>query len=710
LGVLAVTVTARPARAGDTAVTTPPQDVAVASASDSTSTSDSATAVSSITVTAQGEKSQVTRVVSSGVLGNQTVLTTPFSVEAVTSDEIENLQTKDINGVFRDDASIQEINSSLAQASGAAFRIRGVALDQLNSYKLDGLTIPYWSIDLPIEDFDQVQLFKGATGFMYGFGSPGGIVNFVTKRPTDQTLNFDFGYRSDSLFGGHGDIGGRFDNDRFGLRVNAEGEDGTVYNGGKNYNYSFDVAADARLTDKLTWTFDVFHMYTYQADEVNTVSVGPLVTNLATIDGRSNFGALGDWKTNDMYVASSALNWQFDPNWSASLAYRYDWLNENFPGDLVTIANNSGAYTASAFFVRRLFEFHEIQGLINGQFDTGPFSHQLVLGASDEIQHQYSDVNSLVTHPLGGGNIYVDPQPTLAAFPTSKYNPILYQLNDYSQVSLFAADTIGWNKWSLLVGLRYTDYGDTARNPVKVTGVFKANPVTPTIALSYDLAPQTRAYVSYVEGLQNGGQAGATNVNNGQTFGPIQSTQYEVGIKTDHPGWNGTLALFHTAQGADYVNTNNVFVQSGTVIYQGVEANGTVRPAPEWSLSGSFSYLAANYADETPAVNGKTVPGVPKWQTALRVGYKFPQLPGLGLDLNIRYAGKGYGNTANSLSFPAYGTGDLVASYATTIASRHVVFRLSVKNVTDQRYWVYGSSTVIPGEPRTYVAGVHLAF
>jgi outer membrane receptor protein involved in Fe transport len=33
-----------------------------------------------------------------------------------------------------------------------------------------------------------------------------------------------------------------------------------------------------------------------------------------------------------------------------------------------------------------------------------------------------------------------------------------------------------------------------------------------------------------------------------------------------------------------------------------------------------------------------------------------------------------------------------------------------VKNLTDTRYWAYSSSTVIPGEPRTVVAGVHFGF
>lgn len=188
-------------------------------AAEASSDAANASSDSTITVTANGKKSAVARVVATGVLGERSALDTPFSVVAVTSDEIRNLQVKDINGVFRNDASITEVNSSVAQASGASFRVRGLAMDTLNGYKIDGLAIPYWSIDLPVEQFDQIQLLKGATGFMYGFGGPAGIVNFISKRPTDQTtLGVDVGYRSDSLFSGHIDAGGRVGGGRFGYR------------------------------------------------------------------------------------------------------------------------------------------------------------------------------------------------------------------------------------------------------------------------------------------------------------------------------------------------------------------------------------------------------------------------------------------------------------------------------------------------------------
>jgi iron complex outermembrane receptor protein len=62
--------------------------------------------------------------------------------------------------------------------------VRGLPVDLLNGFKMDGLSIPNWGSDMPLEPFSQIELLKGPGGFMYGFGQPGGILNFVSKQPT----------------------------------------------------------------------------------------------------------------------------------------------------------------------------------------------------------------------------------------------------------------------------------------------------------------------------------------------------------------------------------------------------------------------------------------------------------------------------------------------------------------------------------------------
>mgnify|MGYP004710570437 FL=1 len=73
--------------------------------------------------------------------------------------------------------------------------VRGVPLDDYNGYKINGTPFFMTTVELPLESFEAVQLLKGASGFMYGFNAPGGIIDFQTKKPTDaRTFSFDAGY------------------------------------------------------------------------------------------------------------------------------------------------------------------------------------------------------------------------------------------------------------------------------------------------------------------------------------------------------------------------------------------------------------------------------------------------------------------------------------------------------------------------------------
>ncbi|TFY95172.1 hypothetical protein DYL61_04255 [Pseudomonas nabeulensis] len=56
-------------------------------------------------------------------------------------------------------------------------------MDNFNTVRRDGLTLaPHH--DMPLELFERVDVLKGPSGFLYGFNSPGGSVNYLTKRPT----------------------------------------------------------------------------------------------------------------------------------------------------------------------------------------------------------------------------------------------------------------------------------------------------------------------------------------------------------------------------------------------------------------------------------------------------------------------------------------------------------------------------------------------
>ena len=63
------------------------------------------------------------------------------------------------------------------------FRLRGFSGDLFNTLRMDGLALAPHQ-DMPLELVDRVDVLKGPAGFLYGINSPGGTINYLSKRPT----------------------------------------------------------------------------------------------------------------------------------------------------------------------------------------------------------------------------------------------------------------------------------------------------------------------------------------------------------------------------------------------------------------------------------------------------------------------------------------------------------------------------------------------
>ncbi len=174
---------------------------------------------------------QLKKKAAGGALGSRPQLDTPFSTTIVTGEDLAERQVTKIGDVFFNDASVSD-NSNANNAWAAYTTVRGLQLDWRNAYKINGMPFISYGLTLPYEQLEQVELLKGASGFMYGFGNPGGTVNYVTKRPTDQfTASVELGYRSSHVWTEHVDVGGRAGPDNmFGYRLNLTHEEGKPSN------------------------------------------------------------------------------------------------------------------------------------------------------------------------------------------------------------------------------------------------------------------------------------------------------------------------------------------------------------------------------------------------------------------------------------------------------------------------------------------------
>ena len=640
--------------------------------------------------------------VGAGALGTRTQLETPFSSTVVKSEDLAQRQVSKLGDVFALDASVSD-NSGAYSSWASYVTVRGLPLDWQNAYRIDGKPFLSYAITLPYEQFEQIELLKGSSGFMYGFGSPGGLVNYVTKKPTDALVrSIDIGFKSDGLWSEHVDLGNRFgDEGRFGYRLNATHEEGKTYNDGSLRRDSVSLALDARLTQDLRWDFNGLYQRRHSADQTPSIYTGAYVgSSLPGVISAANQTLLGAGQhlSNTLQFYSTGLHYRLAPDWTLSTNYSHSTAKRSRNEGILYLTDVDGDYNDFRSDSSEAHRFDQAQAMVEGRVRTGAVEHQVVLGAS--WQKQVNDYSSnSVYQQIGTGNLYR--QNANDYFSTNDFS--LYRNSEITQRAVFASDTVKLSdRWSVLAGLRNTNFQSS---PYVKNGV-----LTPTLALMFKPAPDTLVYTSYVESLEQGTTVGTVYTNHDEQLPPLKSRQYELGVKSEHERWSATAALFRIERGAEYANSANVLVQDGLSIYQGLELGASTRLGSQWQLSGNLMWLDSSY-ERGSSNQGNRVAGAPEYVAAAQLSYAVPQAPGLVLSADAKYTGATMLNASNGIKLPGYALANIGASYATRIAGYDTTFRAAVNNVADKRYWEFQYENYIkPGDPRTYSVSAKLEF
>lgn len=655
--------------------------------------------------------------VNTGALGSRSQLETPFSTTVVGNAELQERQISKLGDVFALDASVTD-NGASSGAWASYLTVRGLPLDWQNSFRIDGNPFPTYVTVLPYEQFEQIDLLKGATGFMYGCGSPGGMINYVTKKPTDEPLrSLDIGVLSNSLIHEHLDLGGRGGpDDRFGYRLNATHEEGGTYNDGSLYRDSASLALDARLTDKLSWDFQTLYQDRKtigQDPTINTFSLaGTRLPSPLRQDDDSLVGE-GSYIKNHFRYYNTGLKYQINSDWSLSTNYSYSTTETRRNEVVLALQDSAGNYDDQRSDYGEAYGYNQWRAMLQGKFATGALSHQLVVGAS--WQKQKNDYSSNYFYgSVGSGNLY---ERNRNAY-YSEGNMSLYRAAEITQKAVFASDTVDLTHgWSLLAGLRLTDYRQKGfgADGARTSEYDKNGVLTPTLALMYNITPRTMAYASYIESLEAGSVVGNTYTNAGTLLDPLKSKQYEFGLKTEQDDWAATAALFRIEKKAenpvvDPDSGRARLEQNGLSRYQGLELAAATRLAKNWNLGGSLMFLDSEYRQGT-RYNGNRVAGAPRFVAAAQLAYSVPQLPGLKLRADLRFTGKTELRQANDIQVDSYTLLNIGATYETRIAGYETTFRAGINNLANKRYWLYQTPEYIkPGDPRTYSLSASVKF
>lgn len=542
-----------------------------------------------IKLEADNQDAPLKRVNTVGVLGNKSVIDTPYSITTKTAEEIETRQTNSLGKIFVGDPSIVTEVNSYSSGWSTPVSIRGLKLDETNGYKVNGYSVSAWGGEFPVELAQNVMALKGLSGLMYGFATPGGIINYQTKQPTEENLlSTKIGYRSAGILSASLDAGGRVGEDKqLGYRFNIVKEKGETYNGSDADNLATALALDYRILPNLVWKGEILYQDRHLDNEASMFSWWGFEGNKLPkpIDGNDKHIVKGAFYTIHSALAQTGLYWQINDDWKAEITQART-RNRNFVNKTFAyILNEQGDYSINMYQLGGESVRDTSQLMISGLFNTGFIKHDLVFGGSFE-KKEMRDGNYNWDANVATGNIY-QPQTTYYDKPmdfTQTDSGNIYQKQ------VFASDTLSLNDhWQAIIAGRYINYNNQANT-------YQKEVVTPTYALIYKPIEDWSFYASYSEALEEGQKvtsgSGQQYANEGQYLDPTISKQYEIGTKYQQDRWHASAALYRLERMAtidEMINGQLYLTQNGETVYQGFELMGGYKITPDLTINAGIN-------------------------------------------------------------------------------------------------------------------------
>ncbi len=665
-----------------------------------------------------------------GPWGTMPIQDTPYSIGVISGDLIDNRIISSTDQIFAADP-LTQLYRNQSRGYGSIIYIRGLPLTngftELNGMRVSGDLI------MPVEDKERVETLAGLSGFLYGPGNAGGLVNYDIKRPTPTMLNeVTVGNYGGGQYFGHADVGGPIDGaGKFGYRLNVVRSDGnTGIDDNDIDKYLVSAAFDYHVTDNLLVQVDYSHQHYHetgtQADwGAWTGSVPHFSPSI--LDPTKNYSQRWTYNKNDMDVAGTNVTYTVTPDLQLRTAYQFTRIEDENAYIGNNIGYNNGRYTYSLTAHKNAPAEHlnnSGYGFADYSFDALSIHNKLTVG-------YYTDSYELNLHQDSSQNINLgtyslSPNPTSVAAPAFTVGtlPVYTSQTTWNQNYVIGDEITLNDQWSALVGLNHTEI-DTRNFSISgaTSSHYDKTAFTPSASLLFKPIPPLTTYVTYLESLENSGTAsltynGQTVTNANQTVSPTLSRQYEVGAKATIGRMLLTTALFEIDKANTYYAANNngatyTYTTDGEQTNRGVEVTATGKVTPDLTLSGGIVLLDAKITKTNTAYLQNQPPfGAAQAMGKLYAEYAIPPVPGLTLTGGATYVGRQVDNnfavpaTARDW-LPSYITGDLGLRFAAPIYGTETIFRLNVTNVTGERYWQQSDLT---GAPRTVAFSVSAKF
>ena len=669
-------------------------------------------------------------------------LDTPAAVSVVTREELDDRQAISATEALRNVSGVQMPQ----QLYYDNFLIRGFGNGSYtfrNGLKLYGV--------VGFEDLafvDHIEVAKGPTAMLYGRVQPGGLVDYITRRP-----QADPAYSIQQQFGSWGqmrttaDATGALTADKTLLyRVIGTFDKADSF---IDYNHHQNWAGYAAFAWRPNTDFEanlqIEHYDQKNASPGYTAQMIPAIGNRpASVSRNWTQSDPSMWNTYSGFVNRTLVS----GDWTVKLGDSWKLTNRlhyNTDSELQSYMLPAAFNATTGNMNRRVsynpFKREDISTNLDltGDFVTGPFKHKVLAGI-DYFSHWedtfgYNESGATLNRvPILNiwnpvyGNIDTT---ALSGFIGAATNNVLYRAK-YKDTGAYVQDQISFGKLELLLGGRYDwaqDAGSAVYGAVATacypacTGALayhpKAQKFSPRVGLLYKLTDTISLYSSY---SQSFGSTTTTLTFSGTPFPPQTGDQYEAGIKSEWFG--GKLTASATVFDLYLRNVATpdpahvgFSLAAGETRSRGVELELAGKLTDNISVVGSYTYDDARVTkDNTTGANailGHHWYMVP--YNSGNVWLKYDSAPesqtGWTLGAGVMANGLRQANTINTVQLPGYTRVDAMAGYRFVYNGVKYSLQLNVQNLFDTTYFETSNGTYSQyGAPRTILGSLKAQF
>lgn len=667
------------------------------------------------------------------------LLNTPQSVATLSKELLQDRGMDTLNAALR---TVPGITLGAGEFSwqGNNPTIRG--FNSRNDLFLDGIR-DFGSYPRDPFNLETVEVLMGPSSMLFGRGSTGGVINQVTKRPTEEARTAaHFNVGSDRTVRGALDTnlplprlgkGAAFRLNLMGHRSNVADRDEAE---SRRYGIAPSLAMELGSATRLTLS------YMRQAAD-NVPDYGLPWFNGAPADvPRTNFyGFDSDYLETAADIVTAEVNHQYGERVELHGQLRYArYTRESRVTEPLILGVPASTPTDAIDVQRHVFMGDSEEDMLFGQvnarlyFETGPVEHSLVTGV--EAGREGSEPTFAIGIGVPDTDL-LNPVNDVSYSATGGTPPRVSADTVSKTLAVYALDTMKFGRsWQVIAGLRWDrfDADYQARRFDAPPTVFNPEPsvagmesierldeeVSYRTALVYKPASNGSIYLSWgtsfnpsAEGLSFITTGRVLGLGN-QTLEPEENESLELGSKwslfDDSLKISGSLFQI-TKTNARVPDPDNPGLNqlAGEQQVQGLSVEVTGSITENWQLWSGYTYLDGEVTDAATgsAPEGADLTDAPSHNLSLWTTYRFTprwQVGGGARYLSDRLAS----NSPPSKEIDGYLTFDAMAGFQ---LREKVLVKLNVTNVTDEFYidqlhpW-----HVVPGPGLTAIFAVNTVF